>query len=170
MNYPGYRVMLGSVFGALKGDIQIDIGIGDVVYPKNYSLQLSKHIGKPMFEGEISLLVYPPEAIFAEKLETVIFRAASNSRMKDYHDLILLSREKSLIDQEILKDTISGTFRNRGTSFKPIGFDTREIEMLQKLWKRHLNDLKDIADDLNLPEDIAFVIEEVNEYVASFVR
>jgi hypothetical protein len=41
-----------------------------------------------MFEGEISLVVYPPETIFAEKLETVLSKGAANSRMKDYHDLL----------------------------------------------------------------------------------
>jgi hypothetical protein len=29
---------------------------------------------------------------FAEKLETVISKGASRSRMKDYHDLLLLTR------------------------------------------------------------------------------
>ena len=40
--------------------------------------------GTPIFEDEISLFVYPAESILAEKLQTVVFRADKNARMKDY--------------------------------------------------------------------------------------
>ncbi|WP_202972541.1 nucleotidyl transferase AbiEii/AbiGii toxin family protein [Legionella drozanskii] len=53
--------------------------------------------------------VYPVETIFAEKLETIISRGAANSRMKDYHDLLLLCREDGLLDKARLKNNIDQT-------------------------------------------------------------
>lgn len=70
----------------MKDKIQIDVGVGDAVEPKNLKIKLFQYRGKPFFEEAISLLVYPIETIFAEKLETVISKGAGNSRMKDYHD------------------------------------------------------------------------------------
>lgn len=94
MDYPGYRISLKAIFGRMKDRVQIDVGIGDVVTPIIRELHLFQYKGRPMFEGEISLIVYPPETIFAEKLETVLSKGAANSRMKDYHDLLLLTRDE----------------------------------------------------------------------------
>ena len=98
MDYPGYRVGLKATFGCMRDKIQINVGIGNVVTPTTRELHFVQYRGKPMFEGEISLVVYPPETIFAEKLETVLSKGAANSRMKDYHDLLLLAREPHLIN------------------------------------------------------------------------
>jgi len=68
MNYPGYRVTLKTTFGNMKDKIQIDVGIGDIVKPVERAFHLFEYKGKPFFESEISLLVYPPETIFAEKM------------------------------------------------------------------------------------------------------
>lgn len=70
----------------MKDKIQVDVGIGDEVMPKNLKIKLFQYKGKPFFENAISLPVYPIETFFAEKLETVISIGAGNSRMKDYHD------------------------------------------------------------------------------------
>lgn len=106
MDYPGYRVSLRAIFGRMKDRIHIDIGIGDVVSPAMRELNLLQYRGKPLFESEISLMVYPPETIFAEKLETVISKGAINSRMKDYHDLLLLSRNPGMIDFNKLQTAV----------------------------------------------------------------
>jgi hypothetical protein len=52
--------------------------------------------GTPIFEDEISLFAYPAESILAEKLQTVVFRADKNSRMKDYYDIFSHQPERSL--------------------------------------------------------------------------
>ena len=96
MNYPGYRIILNTLFAKMKDKIHIDIGIGDVVEPQHREIKLFQYRGKPFFEDAVSLLVYPIETIFAEKLETILSKGSRNSRMKDYHDLILLMRSKGL--------------------------------------------------------------------------
>ena len=67
MKYPGYRVNFEAKFGRMKDRIHIDIGTGDVVSPTPRDLNLAKYCDKPLFESQISLLVYPPETIFVEK-------------------------------------------------------------------------------------------------------
>ncbi len=39
-----------------------------------------------LFEEGITLSAYPPEYIFSEKLEAIIYLDEANSRMKDFHD------------------------------------------------------------------------------------
>ena len=121
-----------------------------------------------MFEDPISLEVYPVETIFAEKLETVISRGAANSRMKDYHDLLLLCRHSKLIDKVLLKDNIAETFQNRGTEFSiPVQFQPDELERMQSLWSGHLRVLgASRSEALSLPNNIATVIDELNHWLS----
>lgn len=168
MNYPGYRVTLKATFSNMKDKIQIDVGIGDIVKPVEREFNLFEYKGKPIFEGEISLLAYPPETIFAEKLETVISKGSINSRMKDYHDLVLLSRNPALIPHNDLKTAITSTFQNRGTIFEIIDFSENELKPLQKLWTAHLQDLGNKSEDLKLPEQIQEAIQEINSLLIKF--
>lgn len=163
MDYPGYRISLKATFGSMKDRIQIDVGIGDIVTPMIRELQLFQYKGMPMFEGEISLFVYPPETIFAEKLETVLSKGAANSRMKDYHDLLLLTREPHVIDIDKLQVSLKNTFSNRGTSLEFIVFTENELKPMEKLWTAHLNTLRKSFHELQLPENIQDVIIEINK-------
>lgn len=163
MDYPGYRVSLKATFGRMKDKIQIDVGIGDVVMPIIRELHLFQYKGRPMFEGEISLVVYPPETIFAEKLETVLSKGAANSRMKDYHDLVLLTRKPHIIDINKLQKSLKSTFNNRDTNLELIAFTEDELKPMQKLWAAHLNTLRKSFHELQLPENIHDVIAEINK-------
>lgn len=76
MEYSGYRITLRVFFGKIKDKIQIDVGMGDIVEPQNLEIRLFEYRGKPFFEESISLLVYPLETIFAEKLESVLSKGS----------------------------------------------------------------------------------------------
>lgn len=165
MNYPGYRITLNASFAKMRDKTLVDIGIGDAVHPQQFEIKLFQYKGKPFFEEAVSLLVYPTETIFAEKLETVLSKGSRNSRMKDYHDLFLLTRAK-MMNAATLKNAVSETFSNRETPLTKIQFDPNEIQVLQKLWTAHLLGLGDVAEDLKLPKDIRTVIEEINENVS----
>lgn len=118
-----------------------------------------------MFEEEISLHVYPPETIFAEKLETVLSKGPANSRMKDYHDLLLLAREPHIININKLQVSLKNTFYNRGTIFELIDFSPGELNPMQKLWTAHLKGLRKSIHELQLPENIQDVILEINKII-----
>lgn len=169
MNYPGYRITLNAEFAKMKDKIHIDIGIGDTVHPEPYKIKLIQYKGKPFFEESTSLLIYPPETIFAEKLETVLSKGARNSRMKDYHDLYLLSCSP-LIHPTKLRKAISETFQNRGAALNLIQFDPTELKALQRLWTAHVSGLGDISKNLKLPEEIGEVIEKINQTIGSLIQ
>lgn len=165
MEYSGYRVSLKTTFLKMKDKIQIDVGIGDAVDPTHLTIDLFKYRGKPFFEDSMSLLVYPIETIFAEKLETVISKGAGNSRMKDYHDLFLMLRSQELVDSKKLEKAILKTFSNRQTAFKILQFDNSEIEILQRLWTAHAQALGQSAQDLDLPTKIEVIISDLNTLI-----
>lgn len=164
MSYPGFRAKLDVKFGEMKDRIQIDIGVGDKVEPAQISWEPILYRNKPLFEGAISLSSYPVETIFTEKLETVISRGVLNSRMKDYHDILLLCRNFSIFDLDHLKSSVLSTFENRGTNLEiPIVFSGDDYESLQSLWVFHLRSLdQSDVNFLKLPEKISELIEEVN--------
>ncbi len=87
MKYPGFAITMRAELSQTRTPLRIDIGIGDIVKPQNLTIHLSENKGGPLFEKEIDLWAYSPEAIFAEKFETAVKRDSLNSRMKDYHDL-----------------------------------------------------------------------------------
>lgn len=162
MEYPGYRLNLRVSFSKMRDNIQIDIGVGDIVEPMTREISL---VGSPFLEQSISLQVYPVETIFAEKLETILTRGTLNSRVKDYHDLILMIRKEGILNLEKLKQTIKSTFSNRGTDFLLIKFNENSLTFLQALWKSHYQGLGDKAHELNLPKDIESVIDEINNHI-----
>ncbi len=131
MDYSGYRITLKT---EMKDKVQIDIGIGDIVEPLIHEIPLIQHLDKPFFESSISLLVYPPEAIFSEKLETILSKGPHNTRMKDYHDLILLLRNRKILNVDKLKMVITNTFSHRDTIIRPIAFSETSLKGIQKLW------------------------------------
>ena len=86
--------------------------------------------------------------------------------MKDYHDLILLCREKNIFDFLKLKKEIDRTFKNRKTiKAFPINFSKDAIAKLQRLWTRHRNGLQSSADNLGLPIHIEDAINEINDWL-----
>ena len=163
MNYPGFQARVAIQFGVMSDKFYVDIGVGDAVEPLSLDWPSFIYKEKPLFEDPISLEVYPVETIFAEKLETVISRGAANSRMKDYHDLLLLCRERNLIDK------IAQTFQNRRTLFSiPIQFQPDEFSRMQILWSGHLRNLGDTRSQvLGLPKEIETVIDELNQWLSS---
>ncbi len=166
MGYPGYRVTLKTEMG---DKIQIDIGIGDAVEPVTREISLAQYDGKPLFESSISLLVYPTETIFSEKLETILSKGAGNTRLKDYHDLVLILRNKEMLNLEKLKTDIANTFAHRNTIPRLIRFDETSLKRIQQLWTAHLHGLGDTVKEFDLPSDIVTAIEEINEYIASIM-
>lgn len=161
MNYPGYRIKLNVTFGSIKDIVQLDIGVGDVVSPMEISLDPIMYKKSMLFDGEILLNVYPVNTIFAEKLETLVYRGAANSRMKDYHDLWVLC-QSSLIDKKQLKTDIESTFNHRETKLSfPISYEDEETQKLQALWANHLK----INDGHGLPKKVDDVVSLINNMI-----
>lgn len=151
---PGCRLTLAGKLGNIKQKTIVDVGVGDVVRPRLLHIELMAD-KKPLFEDAIDIQAYPPEFIFAEKLEAIICLGGVNSRMKDYHDCALLVRNEGIAKDEFWQ-AIQETFANRGTKLTYI---PDHSEKLQKLWKafQSRNRLPPIS--------IASAIEEINSFL-----
>lgn len=163
MHYSGVRASMKVYFGKIRSKITIDIGFGDFVNPIPQTIPLIHHARGPLFESEVKLPCYPKEFIFAEKLETIIYRGGTNSRMKDFHDLhTLLSEGLSFIN---LGEVIQAVFQHRQTPFVlPLKFMEEEVLLLQKMWSEYLKGLRS-QDVQNLPKEIAQVLTRINVWL-----
>lgn len=165
--YPGFRVIIKYSFGQTKNQIQIDLGIGDVVDPENINFPTLKTSKSYLFYPEnIQIKAYSPEFIFSEKLETSIKRGRNNSRMKDYQDMFMIISSGILYTSK-LKDSIYRTFENRKTIKTLIpSFNTQDLEILEDHWKRHINQLtNDIKNQL--PPKFEDIYKYINYYLSN---
>jgi predicted nucleotidyltransferase component of viral defense system len=170
MKYPGFEITMRAELGQTRTPIRIDIGIGDVVTPENLTIYLSKNQEAPLFEKEVQLWAYPPEVIFAEKLETAVKRDALNSRMKDYHDLVLLV-QGDLLNLEQTKLALRKTFKHRGTKLTLLReFSKIESERLENLWKNHLKNIKNKAVLSKIPSAFSDAVLMINDFVIKAIK
>ncbi|MCL1972208.1 MAG: nucleotidyl transferase AbiEii/AbiGii toxin family protein [Endomicrobia bacterium] len=136
-DYPGYRVSIEAVLDKTKQTIKIDISTGDFVTPKEikYDFQL-------MFENRsIPIMAYNAETVLAEKLETILSRDITNTRMRDFYDIYVLTKTHSF-DKKIFKSALEKTSQNRNTT-PQVSEAGRIIEIIETnllmadLWKRY---------------------------------
>jgi predicted nucleotidyltransferase component of viral defense system len=152
--YPGYRLGIHGKLGQVKQKVSVDVGVGDVVRPRLLDVELLHDKG-PLFEDSVTLNAYPPEYIFAEKLEAIIHLGESNSRMKDFFDCYSMIQDKA-IEKENFKEAIHSTFNNRGTKIGPVS-DVAEILAVRWNGFARLNKISDLK--LNI------VIHEINKFL-----
>ena len=81
--YAGTRVILPARCGTARLALQIDLGLGDTVWPVPRRCAYPTLLDFPAPE----VLAYPPEAVVAEKLEAMIVLGDRNSRIKAFFDL-----------------------------------------------------------------------------------
>ncbi|HDK03329.1 MAG TPA: nucleotidyl transferase AbiEii/AbiGii toxin family protein [Rhizobiales bacterium] len=109
-DYEGIRIRFLGVLGSARINMQIDIGFGDVVYPEPEEAELPTMLDSPAPR----LLCYSRESAIAEKLEAMIKLGVLNSRMKDFYDIWLLSRQFDFAGAELVK-AVRLTFERRCT-------------------------------------------------------
>ncbi len=86
-DYPGYRVSIEAVLDKTKQVLKVDITTGDFVTPREVEYKF-----RLMFEDRaISIMAYNLETVLAEKFETVITRGLTNTRMRDFYDIYILT-------------------------------------------------------------------------------
>jgi predicted nucleotidyltransferase component of viral defense system len=107
--YGGVRVTLVAKMGTAMIRTQVDVGFGDAVTPKPEELEFPTLLDFP----KPKLRAYPVETVVAEKLVTIIELGMANSRMKDYFDLLYLSRTREF-DGALLAKALRATAERRG--------------------------------------------------------
>ena len=108
--YEGLRVNFVARLERAKIHIQVDVGFGDVILPPPQETAYPAMLDFP----SAHLLAYPRETVIAEKLEALVKLGIANTRMKDFYDLWMLSRDFTF-DGTLLSDAIKATFKRRRT-------------------------------------------------------
>jgi predicted nucleotidyltransferase component of viral defense system len=165
MRYSGAEVSAVVHFGHVKNKLSIDVGFGDFVEPIPYSIPLLKGSKGAIFESSVNLVCYPKEFIFAEKLETIIYRGATNSRMKDFHDLHSLIANGPSNSFHNLYWIIESVFAHRETPLSlPIAYETTELPQLRTLWEGYVRGLKNAEKmhSLNFDKLVSIINEWLN--------
>lgn len=112
-DYPGIRIHMLGHLDKINQPIKIDISTDDVITPKavEYSYPL-------MFEKrEIALFTYNTETLLAEKMQTILSRGITNTRMRDFYDLYELIQ---IIDfsWDVYKNAFDKTCEKRKTIYE----------------------------------------------------
>lgn len=108
--YSGIRFSMDAVLDGAVIPLKIDVSTGDVITPREISYSY-----KLMFEDRtIPIMTYPVETVLAEKLETVISRSITNTKMRDFYDINLLLQSQR-IDDDTLGLALERTAKKRGS-------------------------------------------------------
>jgi len=109
--YGGQRVSMLGHLGAGRMKVQLNVGIGDAVYPAPEVVEIAGILDLP----PVRLSAYPPETIIAEKFHAMVLFGDANTRMKDFFDVHLLAESRHF-DAGMLAEAIRRTFERRRTA------------------------------------------------------
>ena len=161
-DYAGVRTeFVGRVDNA-RVHMQIDIGFGDVMTPGPEKLTYPTILDfpAPMLSG------YSRETVVAEKLQALVQLRLLNTRMKDYFDLWLLTRQPEL-NSKVLATAIKRTFANRGMEIDrdPIGLSPAfgNDYAKQTQWSAFLKR----ARLTEVPHSLAAVVKDLHEFFST---
>ncbi len=160
--YGGRRVMLRGLLGRARLSVQIDIGIGDAVYPEPEVIEYPSLLDFP----RPRLKAYRPETSIAEKLHAMVTLREKNSRLRDFFDIRTLA-EREPFEGERLAQAIRLTFGRRGTPLprRPVALTPAfaKLEGKEAQWLGFLR-------RYGLPhEDFSAVISQVSSFLQPVV-
>ncbi len=136
--YKGLRVVLRARIDQAQCRLQFDVGFGDFIFPPPEICEYPVLLGG----AAPKLRIYPCYTVVAEKFEAMVSLGMTNSRIKDYYDIWLLT-EKFDFDSALLRTAIEKTFERHGVALPQslpvgltLGYAKDEIHVSQ--WKSFL--------------------------------
>ncbi len=133
-DYESVRIRFEGLLGRARIAMQLDVGIGDVMVPGPVEIAYPTLLDfpAPRLKG------YPRETAIAEKFEAMVKLGTLNSRMKDFYDIWILSRQFGFAGPT-LAQAVTATFANRGTTVtaEPVALTTEfsENEVANTQWR-----------------------------------
>ncbi|MDI6451797.1 nucleotidyl transferase AbiEii/AbiGii toxin family protein [Anaerobaca lacustris] len=110
-DYPGKRIKLPARLGNARLNLQIDVGFGDAVTPEPAEIEYPVLLDLPAPR----IRAYSCETVIAEKFQALVAFDMAISRMKDFYDIWILSKQFSF-EGTPLSTAIAATFNRRGTA------------------------------------------------------
>jgi hypothetical protein len=164
--YHGLRVRFVGSLGKSRIPMQIDIGIGDTVHPRAEIIEyptILADMPPPRLRG------YSRESIIAEKFHTIVKLSLTNSRVKDFYDILILSNRFDF-EGEPLSEAIRRTFKQRLTELptKPFAFleDYYDDPIREEYWKGFLDKNKLIG----VPDRFRATIDHVAIFILPVIE
>lgn len=158
--YSGVRVNFDAFLGNSKiPNLQIDIGVGDVVYPKPEEVDYQGLLDLP----KAKIRIYPLETILAEKIHSLEKYGFLGSRMKDIYDIWHIATNQ-IIYGESLAEALRATFINRQSLF-PVSLIIFDKEYVDQ---RKINAWKSVGKKLPSVEflpDLALAIDQLRMFL-----
>lgn len=161
--YPGVRVKVaGDLFGA-RFVLRLDVGIDDAVVPEPGWVDYPVLLGDPVPR----ILAYRPATAVAEKYQAMIEIGLANSRLKDYHDIWMLSRSLEFEGRDLV-GAIRATFERRETTIPAetppelTTVFTGQVETA-RMWKAYRSGPS--AGESVLPEDLQEVADAIEAFI-----
>jgi len=161
LDYEGHRVKMVAYLGKARIPLQIDIAFGDAISPGPEKIEYPTLLD----QSPACVRAYPKETVVAEKLQAAVVLGIRNSRMKDFFDLLWLSRLFPF-DGETLVKALQATFKRRKTDLpakRPLplteGFASDPAKQTQ--WGAFLRK-NDIS---HMPADFEKVISELGSFL-----
>lgn len=125
--YGGQRVTLLGRLGPARLRVQVDVGIGDAVFPEPEWLDYPSLLDLP----RPRLRAYRPETAIAEKVHAMVVLGSKNSRMRDFFDVHALAMHEPFAGER-LAGALRATFERRRTAIpaeSPIALTTAFVEL-----------------------------------------
>ena len=146
--YPGIRVSMTTTFDGVVTPLKIDISTGDAITPGEvrYSFKLM------LEDRSIDIWAYNLETVLAEKLETIITRTTTNTRMRDFYDIYILDQlHGNTLNRQTLYDALLATAKKRGTERHlaeavDVLNEVESSPVMQKLWESYRRKFSYAAD------------------------
>ena len=160
--YEGLRVRFEGALGTARIHMRIDVGFGDVVYPEPEATDLPTLLDFPAAR----MLCYSRESTIAEKFEAMVKLGLLNSRMKDFYDIWLLSRQFDFNGPE-LAEAIRLTFARRDTALSPVveAFTGRFVDDKQAQWSA----FRDRLQQDHIPTSFADITNSISKFLSPVV-
>ena len=111
--YHGISTQITGYIKNVRVPFSVDIGVGDIIVPGTTARTMQTQLDG--FDAP-EILTYSLESTVAEKLDAILQRFELTSRMKDFFDIVYLSRTFGF-EGEKLKTALQKTLQNRGTPF-----------------------------------------------------
>ncbi|MBM2293041.1 nucleotidyl transferase AbiEii/AbiGii toxin family protein [Sulfitobacter pseudonitzschiae] len=109
--YGGLRIKTTADVGGARVAISVDVGFGDAMEPEPQILDLPGLLDMPLG----TMRGYARETVVAEKFQAMVALGLTNTRIKDYYDVWLLSQSFKF-DATQLGRAIAATFERRETA------------------------------------------------------
>ena len=138
-DYPGIRITLNAMLENMNTPLKLDFSTGDAITPHevSYSYPL-------LFEKRsIDIFAYNVETVLAEKMETILARGITSTRMRDFYDVYALANAPTHpIDPATIKQAFKNTSEHRGSAALAQDADLilneiYENALMTSLWRKY---------------------------------